>query len=90
MKEQQWKKFLKEGKVLVEARTIGTKNKNLVKKLALASLKKHTGFNGTDYTKIEDEVVDQLPTELWDTWEMADQEIRRIIDDVSAEWSQQH
>ena len=30
-----------------------------------------------------DDVIDGLDNNLWDTWEMADQEIRRIVND---EW----
>jgi hypothetical protein len=34
------------------------------------------------YEGIEEEVREKLPSELWNTWEMADQEITRIIDDT--------
>lgn len=34
------------------------------------------------YSQVEDIVVQKLRPEMWDAWEMADQEIRRIISDV--------
>ena len=68
-------------------RSIGVKNINTVKRLTKEAIKKRTmpwGETGS-YTGIEEEVVDQLPIELWDIWEMADQQIKRVIDDVIME-----
>ena len=56
-------------------RSIGKKYKRLVKKTTLEEIKK-------GYDNLETRVINKLPVELWDTWEMADQEIRRIIEDV--------
>ena len=68
-------------------RSIGVKNVNLVKRLTKEAVKKRTMPWGevSSYTGIGQEVRHQLPVELWDTWEMADQQIDRIIDDVIME-----
>lgn len=62
------------------ARTIGVKNVNLVKKLTLVEIEKGKGkTNSNDESNIEDRVIEKLPASLWDIWESADSEIRRII-----------
>ena len=59
------------------ARTIGVKNKNLIKRLVLAEQK-----NGiVNRASSVQAVLDQLPVEMWDTWESAHDEINRIVDD---------
>jgi predicted dithiol-disulfide oxidoreductase (DUF899 family) len=65
-------------------RSIGVKNRNMVKRLTLLSIERRRLPWGEieTYQGIEDEVREQLPVELWDIWEMADQEITRIIDDT--------
>jgi hypothetical protein len=65
-------------------RSIGIKNKNLVKRLTKEAMesKRMPWGEIESYQGIEAEVRDKLPFELWDTWEMADQEITRIIDDT--------
>jgi len=65
-------------------RSIGKKNINLVKKLTKEVIKRRMLPWGeiTSYQGIDEEVIEKLPVELWDTWEMADQEIRRIINDT--------
>ena len=60
---------------VTEARSIGVANKNKLKKI-IVDMWKH------NHDVSEDEIVDKLPEEWWDTWEMADQEIRRIINDT--------
>ena len=62
-------------------RSIGVKNVNLVKRLSKEAIKKRTMPWGeiTSYSGIETEVIDKLPIELWDTWEMSDQQIRGIF-----------
>ena len=65
------------------ARTIGKKNVALVKKLTLIEAEKNDKFTGV--VNIEDSVIEKLPTELWDIWESADAEIRRIIWDTESE-----
>lgn len=65
-------------------RSIGIKNKNLVKRLTREAIEKRRMPWGkiTSYSGIDEEVREKLPVELWDTWEMADQEITRLIDDT--------
>ena len=65
-------------------RTIGKKNINLVKKLTRQAIEKRKMPWGAveSYVGIDEEIIDKLPVELWDTWEMADSEIRRIINDT--------
>jgi len=62
------------------ARTIGVKNKNLVKKLTRIEIE-----NETETYLIEDKIIENLPASLWDIWESADSEIRRIIFDTIME-----
>ena len=65
-------------------RTIGKKYMNLVIKLTKEAMEKRRMPWGAidSYVGIEEEVREKLPVELWDTWEMADQEITRIIDNT--------
>ena len=65
-------------------RTIGKRNVNLVKRLTRKALEKRKMPWGIveSYQGIDKEIIDELPVKLWDTWEMADQEIRRIINDT--------
>lgn len=72
---------------MINIRSIGKKNINLVKKLTREAIKKRQKpyrsiLEITCYQGIDEEIIDKLPVELWDTWEMADQEIRRIINDT--------
>lgn len=70
------------------ARTIGKKNINLVKKLTSEELKRRTNvFNETDYNGIDNNVMEKIPDEIYDTWESAYTEIKCIIDDVCVEYS---
>ena len=72
-------------------RSIGVKNINLVKRLTKEAIEKRRMSYGIveSYTGIEAEVVEKLPEKLWDTWEMADQQIRGIIDNVIMDYIQQ-
>ena len=68
------------------ARSIGVKNINLVKRLTVAAVnRRKTPYGVASYMGIEEEVVSELPLKLWDTWEMADQQIMRIINDIIVE-----
>lgn len=71
-------------------RSIGKKNIALVKKITREEMKKiiapfHSVIGSPDYSSIEDTVIDKLPVELWNIWECADSEIRRIINDEIAQ-----
>jgi len=74
-------------------RSIGKRNINKVVKLTHDELRKCKtpwGQYDVDYNKVEETVIEKLPLELWNTWEMADQEIRRIIDDELTKFSYGH
>jgi hypothetical protein len=60
-------------------RTIGKRNIKLVEKTTLA-VKKECEAKYQNATV--EEVVARLPVSLWETWESADSEIRRIISDT--------
>lgn len=60
------------------ARTIGKRNKNLVRKLVMAEL----NAGRTGLLEIEDRVMSTLPATVLDTWESAHDEIIRIIGDI--------
>jgi hypothetical protein len=62
-------------------RTIGKKNISLVKELVRRA--RSEGLEGS--YEIEQYVIGKLPIKLWETWEEADQEIRRIIFDYVSE-----
>ena len=64
-------------------RSIGKKNIRMVQELT-RTVKKQLRNEG-DRDTIEDRVIAQLPSSLWETWECADQEIRSIIWDTSWE-----
>jgi hypothetical protein len=70
------KEIVKElvSELLTEARTIGAWNVKKLKTTVSDMWKKNHNVD-------EEQIVAALPSEWWDTWEMADQEIRRIIDD---------
>jgi hypothetical protein len=59
-------------------RSIGKRNKKLVEKLTLKAIKE--GLQGVE--EITKKVWEELPAELWETWEGADTEIDRIIEEV--------
>jgi hypothetical protein len=58
-------------------RSIGRKNIRIV-----IDETKHALAEGNEFHSIEMIVVDRLPSEMWETWEGADSEIRRIIGDT--------
>ena len=66
-------------------RTIGAKFKNLVKRITIKFLdqrdKERAGEN-MRYYGIVNEIVENLPEEIWQTWEGADSEIRNIIEET--------
>jgi hypothetical protein len=71
-------------------RSIGARNRNMVKRLVRTAIDKRRlpwGGYSTTYLnmEVESEVRGLLPVSLWDTWEAADQEIDRIISDTIAE-----
>lgn len=55
------------------ARSIGRRNIGLVRIEVERAVREGVGDN------LEDLVISRLPDSLWDTWEGADNEIRRII-----------
>lgn len=63
------------------ARTIGKKNIALVEKLTRIEVEKNDTLF-TEVVNVEDSVIEKLPESLWDIWESADAEIRRIIWDT--------
>ncbi len=63
------------------ARTIGKKNVALVEKLTRKAMENNDDLF-TGVVNVEDSVVEKLPASLWDIWEAADAEIRRIIWDT--------
>ena len=62
------------------ARTIGKRNIRRVKEEVKRVFWESN--NNPDFTTLRDVVRDRLPVEMWGTWEMADQEIDRIINDT--------
>lgn len=60
-------------------RSIGKRNIKLVIKATQIEIEK---ANDGGMMSIEKSVIEHLPIELWETWEMADQEIRGIIFDT--------
>ena len=58
------------------ARSIGRRNINLV------ALETERAIKETGNYQVEQLVIDRLDEDLWDTWEGADAEIRRIISDT--------
>lgn len=65
-------------------RSIGKRNIKLVERLTRQAIEKRRLPWGEieNYQGVEAEVREKLPVELWETWECADQEINRVIDDV--------
>ena len=57
------------------ARTIGKRNILLIKELVREAKASGLAYHGD----VEKYVIEKLPSEMWDTWEGADSEIRRII-----------
>ncbi|MHC1628801.1 MAG: hypothetical protein ACXQTI_08225 [Candidatus Nezhaarchaeales archaeon] len=56
-------------------RSIGKRNIKLVKMYTIDALKEGTN-------DVEERTLDALPLALWNTWECADQQIRRIVRDT--------
>tara|TARA_B100000214_G_scaffold338951_1_gene284442 strand:- start:45 stop:365 length:321 start_codon:yes stop_codon:yes gene_type:complete len=65
---------------LTEARTIGRKYKNLLKKLVSKEIKSH--YRG-EYDV--DRIMKKMPSEAYDTWEGAWQEIENLVFDYADE-----
>lgn len=59
-------------------RSIGKSNIEIVKRVTKEVINSGNIAN----SDVEDVVVKMLPEKMWDTWESADSEIRRIISDV--------
>lgn len=66
-------------------RTIGKRNITMVKGLVKKLAPQYTTWSGVDKYELGEAVINQLPVSLWDTWESADSEIRRIVHDTC--WS---
>jgi len=67
-------------------RSIGKRNISLVKKITIATIKKNKGIMDYSNDNIVAIVSAKLPDDLWDKWEMAHQEIQRIILDTKFEY----
>ena len=67
-------------------RSIGKRNISLVKKITIATIKKNKGIMDYSNDNIVAIVSAKLPDNLWDKWEMAHQEIQRIILDTKFEY----
>lgn len=65
-------------------RSIGKRNIALVKQITLDELSKKNPYicSGNTLLQVEEKIVARLPGSMFDTWEMADQEIRNIINDT--------
>jgi hypothetical protein len=71
-------------------RTIGKKYTTLVIQLTKTAMDKRTRnnwFTSPNFSGVEEEVRQQLPPEIWDTWESADAEISSIINDVIMDYT---
>lgn len=64
-------------------RSIGKKNIKIVQAKTAEALRKRKDFTGsvTTYAGINDEIKNEIPSEFWDLWEGADNEIDHIIND---------
>ncbi|MCM8804233.1 MAG: hypothetical protein NC833_03145 [Candidatus Omnitrophica bacterium] len=66
-------------------RTIGKKFKKLVKKEVIKALKRRDAERPDDllrYMGIKEEIIHNLPDEIWNTWEGAYDEVMRIIEET--------
>jgi len=61
-------------------RSIGKVNIRKLKAIISDEVSKMPKYD-RDYRSIEEKVIERCPSEWWDIWEMAYQEIHRIIDD---------
>ena len=62
-------------------RSIGKRNIRLVEETVKRLSREKSNMFERNFPT-EEEVIEELPSELWDTWEMAHQEIVRIIHDT--------
>jgi len=69
----------RDSKKIKEARTIGPQYRGKIKELVRMAHK--AGLEGN--SEVTDYVVDNLPSEAWETWEGADSEIRRLANDLN-------
>jgi len=60
------------------ARTIGKRNKDMVRKMVMAEL----NAGRTGLLEIEDRVMAALPVAVLDTWEGAHSEVIRMVGDI--------
>lgn len=60
-------------------RSIGKKNKNKVIKIIQEELNRKKSYEGLG--DVEEKVLNRIPDEIYDTWEGAYMEIKRIIMD---------
>ena len=73
------------GSLTKNMRTIGRKFRNLVRRTTIKFLNKRDKERAGEnmrYYGIDNEIVENLPEEIWNTWEGADGEIRGIIDET--------
>jgi len=67
-------------------RSIGKVNIRKLKEMIRQTIKDNGGATSeTDWSKIEDEIIDEIPEEWFDMWEGAYQEIHSIIDETCDE-----
>jgi len=70
-------------------RTIGKKWQNLVKRETIKAIKKRDKERAGEvmrYYGIDNEIIDNLPDEIWQTWEGAYDEIKRIIEETMQDY----
>lgn len=70
-------------------RSIGKRNIKLVKDVTIKMLKQQPNIVRYSGDNIVALVTAKLPDKLWDTWEMADSEITRVIMDTISEYDRQ-
>jgi hypothetical protein len=68
-------------KGVIKMRSIGAKYIKLVKKLTQEEMKKANGLGCPDYNGVRDSVLEKIPNNVFESWESANSEIERIIED---------
>ena len=68
--------------------TIGKINKSLIRNIFAKEVKKRTTpYGSVDYPS-DEEMIEKLPVEMWDTWEGSDSEIKNYIHDLRMNWGE--
>jgi len=71
-------------------RSIGKKNIKLVQNITKKVLRVSPRLANFESDNIISVVTARLPDRLWDTWEMADQEIRKVVLDTVLSYDESH